>query len=103
MRKKKKLIKRSKVITQQLETTENPNIIYQKPVIIEHPKTSHKLCKAIRQAEKVSQVSSAGKNSDDLLYSETKDKKKSLDEKNVKISSDLMLIKVTQVLQVSKL
>ena len=46
-----------------------------KSVILEHPKTSLKLSKAIRQTEKVSQVG-AGKNSDSPLYSETKKKKK---------------------------
>ena len=38
---------------------------------MEHPKTSHKLSKTLRQAEKVSQVDS-GKRSNTLLYSESK-------------------------------
>ena len=40
------------------------NIADAKSVLIEHPRTSQNLSKAIRQAEKVSQVSSAGTNSD---------------------------------------
>ena len=49
------------------KTFENPNIVNIKSVIIEHPKTSHKLSKTIRQTEKVSEV---GSNSS--LYSDTK-------------------------------
>ena len=52
-----------------------------KSVIIEHPKTSHKLSKAIRQAEEVSQVRGTGKNSDSPLYGEIKKKENFLDEK----------------------
>ena len=59
----------------------NPNIIHMKSVIPEQSKPSHKLHKAIRQAEKVSQVSDAGKNSNSLLYSETKKSEKFLNEK----------------------
>ena len=40
--------------------------------LILNPKTSHKLCKTIRQGKKVSQVVGAGKSSNGLLYSETK-------------------------------
>ena len=53
-----KLAKRSKIITQQLKALENPNIIDIKSVIIEHPKTSHKLSKTTMHTEKLSQVSS---------------------------------------------
>ena len=38
----KKIIIRSKVITQQLKTRENPNNVDIKSIIIEHPKTSPK-------------------------------------------------------------
>ena len=38
----------------------------------EHSKTSHKLFKALGLAEKVSQVTCAGKYCDSLLYSEKK-------------------------------
>ena len=70
-RKSTKSVKRSKVITQRPKTFENPNIVDIKPVITEHLKTSHKLFKTMRKAEKVSQVGS-GKSSNTPLYSETK-------------------------------
>ena len=60
------MIKRSKVITQQLQAIENPKIADLKSAIIENLKTSHKLSKTIRQAEKVSQVGTA-KNSNSVL------------------------------------
>ena len=44
------------MITQQLKAIENPNNVDIKSIIIEHPKTSHKLSKTIRQTDKVSQV-----------------------------------------------
>ena len=47
---------------------------YKRSVTIEHPKTSHKLSKVIRQAEYVSRASGGGKNSDILFYRETKNK-----------------------------
>ena len=53
---------------------ENLNILDIRSVIIEQPKSSPKLSRVIRQAEKVSQVSSAGKNSDSTFYIETKKK-----------------------------
>ena len=65
-------MKRSKIITQQPKTIENPNIVHMKSVIIEHPKTSYKLSKTLRQVEKAFQVSGAGKNFDSPLYSETR-------------------------------
>ena len=51
---------------------------------IEHRKTPRKLLKAIKQAEKVSLVNGAGKNSNILLYGETKKSEKYLWKKNVK-------------------
>ena len=64
-----KLVKQSKIIIQQLKAIENPNTFYIKSVIIEHPKTSHKLSKTIRQAENIFQVAS-GKSSNSLFDSE---------------------------------
>ena len=62
-----KSVNQSKIITQQPKTFKDPNIIDTKSVITEDPKTSHKLFKTLRQAEKVSRV---GSNSS--LYSDTK-------------------------------
>ena len=42
-KKSTKLLKKTKVITQQPKTVENPNSLDIKPVIIEHPKSSNKL------------------------------------------------------------
>ena len=50
---------------------EKPNIIDIKSVIIELPKTSHKLSKTIKRAKNVSQISGACKNSTSPLYTET--------------------------------
>ena len=72
-----KLVKWSKITTQQLKTVENPNIVDIKLVVIEHPKTLHKLPKEICQAGKVSQVNVAGKNFGSPLHSETKKVKNS--------------------------
>ena len=47
---------------------ENPNIINIKSVTIEHPKTSRKLSKTIKQAKKFSQVGGAIKNFTSPLY-----------------------------------
>ena len=55
-KKNAKSAKQSEIVTQQPKTFENPNIVDIKSVIIEHPKSSHKLSKTIRKAEKVSQV-----------------------------------------------
>ena len=66
-KKNRKLIKQSKIITYQPETFENSNIVDIKSIITEHPETSHKLTKTIRQAEKV------GSNS--FLYSDAKNVK----------------------------
>ena len=66
-KKNTKSVKQSEIITYQPKTFENPNIVDIKSVITEHPKTSHKLSKTIRQAEKVGSNSS--------LYSDTKNVK----------------------------
>ena len=48
LRKKKcRIVKWSKIITNQLKAIENPTIVDIKPVIIEHSKFSHKLSKTI--------------------------------------------------------
>ena len=52
-KKNRKSVKKSKIITYQPRTFENPNIVDIKSIITKHPKTSHKLCKTMRQAEKV--------------------------------------------------
>ena len=78
-------MKQSNIITQQPKTLENPNIIDIKSVTIEHLKTSNKLSKTIRQAEKVSQVGGAGKNCSSSVYSEPTKSETFLDEKSVKI------------------
>ena len=70
-RKNTHLVKRSKIITQLLKSFENPKIVDIKSVTMEHPKTSCKLSKTIRQTKKVFQVGS-GKSSNSPLYSETK-------------------------------
>ena len=70
-RKNIKSVKRSKIVTQQVKAIENPNIVDIKAVIIEHPKTSHKLSKTIRQAGNVSQEIT-DKSSNSPLDSETK-------------------------------
>ena len=41
--------KQYKIITQEPENFENPNIVDIKSVIIKHPELSHKLSKTIRQ------------------------------------------------------
>ena len=70
-RKNIKSVKRSKIVTQQVKAIENPNIVDIKAVIIEHPKTSRKLSKTIRQAGNVSQEIT-DKSSNSPLDSETK-------------------------------
>ena len=51
-KKKRKSVKQSEIITYQPKTFENPSTVDIKSVIIEHPKSSHKLSKTIRQAGK---------------------------------------------------
>ena len=53
-----KSVKQSEIIIYQPKTFENPKIIDIKSVITEHRKTSHKLSKTVRQAEKVDSNSS---------------------------------------------
>ena len=47
-------------MAQQTKTIENPNIFDITSVIIDHPKISHELSKTIKQARRVSQISSIG-------------------------------------------
>ena len=63
-KKNTKSVEQWDIITYQPKFFENLNIVDIKSVITEHPKTSHKLSKTIRQAEKVGSNSS--------LYSDTK-------------------------------
>ena len=70
--KPRKIGKKSKIIFQQPKTLENSNNIDIRSAIIKHPKTFHKLSKAIMQAEKDSQVSGTGKNSTNPLYNKKK-------------------------------
>ena len=72
-RKNRKSIKQTKIITYQPKTFEKPNPVDIKSVITEHPKTSHKLSKTLREVEK------EGSNSS--LYSEN-----FLNEKKLKIT-----------------
>ena len=58
MKKNRKSLKQSEIISYQPKTFENPNITDIKSVITEHRNTSHKLSKTIRQAEKVGSNSS---------------------------------------------
>ena len=57
-KKKTKSVKPSEINTYQAKTLENRNIVDIKSVITEHPKTSHKLSKTIREAKKVGSNSS---------------------------------------------
>ena len=52
IKKNRKSLKQSEIISYQPKTFENPNITDIKSVITEHPNTSHKLSKTIGQAEK---------------------------------------------------
>ena len=58
--KNKKLVKRSKIIAQLPKTIGNPKLIDIKSVTTEHPKTSRKLSKTIRQTKRVFQVRRTG-------------------------------------------
>ena len=57
-KKNRKSVKQSEIIAYQQKTFENENLVDIKPDIIEHPKASHKLSKAIRKDEKVDSNSS---------------------------------------------
>ena len=63
-KKSTKSVKKSQIITYQPKTFENPNIFDIKSIITEHAKTSPKLSKTIKQAEKI--------DSNSCLYSDTK-------------------------------
>ena len=54
-----------------MECIENQNIMDIKSVTAEHPKTSHKLFKTIRQAKKILHVNYGYKNSTSSLNSQT--------------------------------
>ena len=62
-KKNTKLVKPSKIITEQPKTLENPNIADKKSSFIEYSKSSCKLFNTIKQAEKLSLASCANKNS----------------------------------------
>ena len=74
-KKNRKSVKQSEVIIYKPKTFDIVDI---KSDITEHPKTSHKLSKTIRQAEKVSSNSS--------LYSQTQKIENFLNKKNIKIT-----------------
>ena len=82
-----KSVKISKIIIRQSKIFENSNIVDTRSVIIEHPKTSHKLNKAIRQAQNVSQVGS-----NNLLYNHTK-KGKNFEQKIAKLTKQAHTLK----------
>ena len=83
------------MITQQPKSLESPNIIGIKLVTVEHPKTSNKLSKTIRQ----SKVADAGNNFATPLYCETTKRENILVKKKMqKTRIDLMIIKVMNVL-----
>ena len=58
IQKNRKSVKHSEIITCKPKTFQNLNIVDIKSIITEHPQTSHKLSKPIRQAEKVGSNSS---------------------------------------------
>ena len=76
-------MRRSKIITPQLESIEIQKIINIKSITIEHSKTSYKLIKSIRQAEKVSQVADASKNLNETLCGEPKKRENFFGEKKL--------------------
>ena len=84
--KNKKLVKRSKIITQQPKSLEISNIVDINQLLQD---TEKLLVNYPRQTEKVSQVSDAGKSSDSPLYIETKNNWKILTEENVKITKPI--------------
>ena len=52
-RKNRKLVRQSKIITNQPKSFESLNPVDIKSNITEHPQTSHKLSKTIRESEKI--------------------------------------------------
>ena len=92
------MVKRSKVIIQQLKTIQkNPHIADRKWAIIEHPKISHKLFKTTRQVEKISPVC-AGKYSNSPLCGETKTFLDKQNEKKKQTNKQTKKKDLTQVL-----
>ena len=77
-----------KISFQQPNTLEN----FIKSAAIEHRKSSQKLSKTLKQAEKVFQLNGADKNTTSPLYSETK--KNLLDKKDAKITKKSHALKV---------
>ena len=65
-----KPVKQWKIITKERKLKKKRNIKL-KSVNIEHPKTSYKITKTTKQAEKVSEINSSGKNFNSALYSDT--------------------------------
>ena len=84
------MVKQSNIIiTHQLKPIENPNVVNTESVPKEHPKTCNKLCKAIRQCKKVSQVIAAGKSSNRLHRAWKPFEKKKKKKKNSEMISSL--------------
>ena len=98
----KSYLKKKTQKTIEIKNYRKPNIVDIKSVIKEHPKNLHKLSRAIRQAKNISNVSGANENSDIPLKSETKKVKFFRVKKMKRKKNHLMLIKVKQVLIVSK-
>ena len=80
-----KLVKLSKIITQQPKPIENRIIVDIKSVILKHLKNSHKMPEAIRQAEKIDQEPGAGENSNSP-YIVTQKSENILDKQNTNIT-----------------
>ena len=59
-----KSVKQLKIITHRPKTFENQNMVDTKSIIMEHPKTLHKLSKTISLAEKVGSNSSLYNNAE---------------------------------------
>ena len=70
-KKNTKLVKRIKNNYLRTKTSENPNVVNIKLLIIEHPKNSHKLSKTIRQVGNDS-LAGSGKTSNSSLCRDTK-------------------------------
>ena len=88
-----KILKRSKIISQQPRTFENLNIVDKTSFTIEYPKTSRKLSQTIKQSKRVSQIGS-GKSSNSPSSNKTKKKSRIFfDQKNVKITKQSHALK----------
>ena len=68
IKKNRKSVKQSEIITYVPRTFENPNIVEIKSIITEHPKTSNKLSKTIRQVEKIGFNSSSYKDTKKVKF-----------------------------------